>query len=86
MKHKECINPSDNLTIVVQDYEAKACGNCVIPQILRKPCQHYQVTARLRAAINYGMDIKPNPKYPDSSDYPTIAICQGNRAIAISTK
>jgi len=86
MKEKKCQNPSDRLAIVTDRCEIKACNNCTIPQILRMPCLGYQATARLKSALKNGMEIIPNPEYPEGSDYPTIAICQGNRAIVISTK
>lgn len=85
MNNKECTNPSDTLTIVNNRSEVKGCGNCVIPQILRVPCMSRQATARIQAAQNYGMEIRPNPNYPVLSAYKTIAVCQGNKAIAIST-
>lgn len=86
MRKRECLNPIDSLIIIKQRHDARKCGNCIIPQILRTPCLSYQATARLKAALKKGMEIKPNPEYPESSDYPTIAVCPGDRAIAISTK
>ena len=85
MKNKECTNPSEALVIVKQRADVSWCANCIIPQILRTPCLSYQATARLKAVKNSGLEIKDNPEYPELSDYPKIAVCHGNRAIAIST-